>query len=243
MLCRFMFALLLMATPAWATILHVPAEYPDLQSALFASSPEDTVQVARGTYFGRFSSPFHSLTLCSDYLFTGDSTDINETILDGEYLGTILDVHCWDEAFTLCGFTLQHGLGQRIDDAYYCDRGGAIQISSRVDMEIRDVVFRENRAPWDAPVLKFGEVCSNDINHGKLILRNIACFDNTIAEQSGTSQGAVRILSGMSTLIIDGLHYDGGYSPLDPIQIYASNMDSVNVQNVHVVAVSRAGAG
>lgn len=235
MFCRFLFALLLMATPAWATILHVPAEYPQLQSALDDSSPEDTVQVARGTYFGRFTSPLHSLTLCSDYLFTGDSTDINETILDGEFLGTILDVLCLDQSFTLCGFTLQHGMGQHLGNVVNCHRAGAVQASTCIDLEIRDVVFRENRAPHDVPVLFFSETCTTWIYGGNLTLRNISCVDNTIDDRRDGIAAILDINATQSTLIMDGLFIDAGTSTADPISMSASSMDSVYVNNIRVL--------
>lgn len=136
----------------------VPGQYPGIQAAMDASAPGDTVHVAPGIWFGLYS-PTHGLTLCLDYLFTQDSTDINETILDGEYQGTILDLVCENEWFTLCGFTLQHGMGQQVSNSSYCHRAGALQINPLVHAEILDVVFTGNRAPRAASILFQGEVC------------------------------------------------------------------------------------
>jgi hypothetical protein len=115
--------------PGPAAILDVPLDFPGIQAAMDASEPGDTVHVAPGTWYGLYTSPTHSLTLCSDYLFTQDSTDINETILDGEYAGTILDLVCENEWFTLCGFTLQNGMGQQLSNGGYCHRAGAVQMN------------------------------------------------------------------------------------------------------------------
>ncbi|MDP2361720.1 MAG: hypothetical protein Q8O14_13390, partial [bacterium] len=78
---------------ASAAVLRVPQDLPGIQAAFDASAAGDTVLVDRGTWAGLVTGPAHSVTLCSNHLFTGDTTDIVETVLDGEYAGTILDVH------------------------------------------------------------------------------------------------------------------------------------------------------
>ncbi|MCB1048143.1 MAG: hypothetical protein KDC10_13180, partial [Calditrichaeota bacterium] len=233
---RFWILLLFILTSLCrAAILHVPADYPAIQPAMDASAPGDTVHVARGTWFGLYTSPLHSLTLCSDYLFTQDSTDINETILDGEYLGTILDLVCANEWFTLSGFTIQHGMGQQISNGSFCHRAGAIQLNPSVYAEIRDVVFRENRAPRSAAVLFQGTVCSVGGSIGDLILRNIACYANELDDLTSSITSVIRMNSQQSVLVVDGLHYDGGASTARPFVASGILMDSVYFNDVHIV--------
>ncbi|MCB1046549.1 MAG: T9SS type A sorting domain-containing protein [Calditrichaeota bacterium] len=232
---RLLIALLMVALPAWGRIIHVPQRYNNLQWALNVSLPGDTILVARGIYYGRFTSPTHSLTLCSNYPFTGDSADIAETILDGEYLGTILDIVCVDSSFTLCGMTLQHGMGQETGAGAYCFRGGAVQSSSSVDLEIRDVVFRENRALRDAPVLYFGENCTSASFNGNLSLRNIVCTDWALDEPPTYVTYAMKLICTGSRVIIDGVRFDGGSSPVGPMQLSAFRMDSVYVNDLQAL--------
>jgi hypothetical protein len=215
-------------------VLTVPGQYPGIQAAMDASAPGDTVHVAPGTWYGLYTSPTHSLTLCSDYLFTQDSTDINETILDGEYAGTILDLVCENEWFILCGFTLQHGMGQQVDIYTYCHRAGALQINGYVNAEVRDIVFRENRAPRMAPVLYRGTVCTVATRPGDLILRNIACYGNTIENQIEGSADAILIRLKESVLVIDGLYYDGDGGEEAPFYIWANFMESVNLNDIRI---------
>jgi hypothetical protein len=221
--------------PGPAAILEVPGDHPGIQSAMDASSPGDTVHVAPGTWFGLYTSPTHSLILCSDYLFTRDSTDINETILDGEYAGTILDLVCEYEWFTLCGFTIQHGLGQDLGPSSQCDKAGAVQVNWYVNATLDGVVFRENHAPQSVPVLYQGGICSGSLRSGALTLRNIACYNNTVEQPTDAATRAILINIKESTLIVDGLYYDGGGTDFNPLYAYAGRMDSVLVNNVHIV--------
>jgi hypothetical protein len=224
-----------------AAILEVPADYPGIQAAMDASSPGDTVHVAPGIWYGLYTSPVHSLTLCSDYLFTQDSTGINETILDGEYAGTILDVVCLNNWFNLCGFTIQHGQGVQPETWSSCYRAGAIHVTTPANAEIRDVVFRENRATHAVPVLYQGQFCSRTATVGDLILRNIACYNNAIDDTLYNPYRAFILINAReSRLIVDGLYFDGaGGSTAYPMYAYTSRMDSVRFNNIHIVNCAR----
>jgi hypothetical protein len=221
--------------PGPAAILRVPADYPGVQAAMDASTPGDTVHVAPGTWFGLYTSPTHGLTLCSDYLFTQDSTDINQTILDGEYQGTILDLVCENEWFILCGFTVQNGLGQQTGSWGYCDRAGAVQMNPFVSAEIRDTVFRGNRAPRAAAVLFMGTVCSAASSQANLKLINIACYDTVVEDISTGLSAAIRLRPSNGLLVIDGLYIDGGGLNTLPFDATAIEMDSLLVNNVRIV--------
>ncbi|MCB1048691.1 MAG: hypothetical protein KDC10_15965, partial [Calditrichaeota bacterium] len=227
--------LFIMTSLCRAAILHVPADYPAIQPAMDASAPGDTVQVARGTWFGLYTSPTHSLTLCSDFLFSQDSMDINETILDGEYAGTILDLVCEYEWFALCGFTIQHGMGQQLGNSAYCDRAGAVQLNRYVNADIQGIVFRENHAPRSVPILYQGQVCSISQRTGSVILKDISCFNNTVDAPTLNTTRAILISTRESKVIIDGMYYDGGGGDVYPLYVFASSMDSVYVNNVSIV--------
>lgn len=223
---------LVVALPAWGTILHVPGDFPGIQAAFDASADRDTVIVEHGTWMGLYVSPVHNLTLCSNYLFSHDSTDINETILDGEYAGTILDIVTdATSTLTLCGFTMIHGQGTRPDIYSHCDKGGAINMENAASAVIRDMVFRDCRAPQSAAVLNHANVCGADAL-GRLEIRNIACYGNTLTSPDGASNGCINIRSRFNTTIIDRVFYHGSELDSWPIYAYLSRKDTLEISNV-----------
>ncbi|MCB9472236.1 MAG: hypothetical protein H6678_00325 [Candidatus Delongbacteria bacterium] len=227
--------LFIMTSLCRAAILRVPADFADIQAAMDATTPGDTVHVACGIWTGLYTSPMHGMTLCSDYLFTQDSTDINETILDGEYEGTILDLYGEDTWFVLCGFTVQHGQGQDISPSAYNHRAGGIQKNGHVHGWIRDCVFRQNRAPRSAPVIYWGTVGSGISTWGDLIIESVACFENEVTNPTGGPSAAVFIWAYQAHLLkIDGLYYDGDGNNTIPLVMGNSEGDSVIVNNLTI---------
>ncbi len=99
--------------PIQGEIHHVPFEFFHIQTALNHCSWGDTVLVAPGTYNELLQIPIIELTLASSYILSQDTADINETILDGEYQGTIIEVLSTgnDRVFHLNGFTMMRGKG------------------------------------------------------------------------------------------------------------------------------------
>ncbi|MCB1048680.1 MAG: hypothetical protein KDC10_15910, partial [Calditrichaeota bacterium] len=193
------------------------------------------VHVARGTWTGLYTSPMHGMMLCSDYLFTQDSTDINETILDGDYQGTILDLYGEDTWFVLCGFTVRHGQGQDLSPSAYNHRAGGIQKNGHVHGRIQDCVFRQNRAPRSAPVIYWGTVGSGISTWGDLIIERVACFENEVTNPTGGPSAAVFIKSYQARVLkIDGLFYDGDGNNTIPLVMTNSEGDSTIVNNLTI---------
>jgi hypothetical protein len=230
-------ALLLLVSMAAGTVLRVPEDFADIQSALDGSADGDTVRVARGTWPGLYTTPGHSLTLCSPYLFSQDSTDINETILDGEHAGTILDiVTTADALLTLCGFTMIRGLGTRPDIYAHCDKGGAINMEGVSNALIKDMVFRDCLAPVTAAILNHGDVCGVS-SRGRLTIQRIACYNNRITAPDGAN-GCINIRSRLDSLIISDVYYDGAGTDSNPFYIYASRKGFVEISDVTLIDCS-----
>jgi hypothetical protein len=126
-----------------ATILHVPQNYTLIQEAIDASQSGDTVLVERGEYFELLTIPNRNLFLCSNYLYSGDIADRDSTIINGDWLGTVVHVTTTDRnQFTLKGFTLKKGSGAQ---GIY---GGAIHADLENDpvLYLSDLRFDQNRA-------------------------------------------------------------------------------------------------
>ncbi len=177
--------LLCFCTFARASQLHVPSEYSSIQQALDATSEGDTVLVARGTYVELLATPSWGVTLASHYMFTQDTTDIQETILDGDYQGTVLEVFTQTPAVLhLQGFTVQNGEGYFNNS--WDMRAGAIQLHPDVSINFQDLVFRYNRG-YDraAPILDQEGSISRE---GNFSFQRIHIHDNVLLDAEGMEE-------------------------------------------------------
>lgn len=66
-----------------ASILWVPSEYADIQSAVNASQPSDTILIAPGSYIENIQMTSHGLVVASHFLQNNDSSYISQTVLRG----------------------------------------------------------------------------------------------------------------------------------------------------------------
>lgn len=153
--------------PAQATLLHVPQDYSTIQTALNATSTGDTVRVAPGTYYEHLVTPIWSVTMLSDYTWTGDSLDIERTIVDGSWTGTVLTVNAWWTGhFHLEGFTLQRGMGDAASES-----AGGVHLRDWANATFRHVVFKEHRSPPEWPQVLDGIYVEGF--RGRLVLEDL----------------------------------------------------------------------
>jgi len=225
--------LMLLPGLALATILRVPQDHPGVQAALDASASGDTVLVERGTWTGLLESPVHDLLLCSNYIFSGDSTDIVETVLDGEYAGTILSViTAGDSLLTVQGFTMWRGQGQDTGPEFSYDRAGGVQITGESNASLFDIVFADCHAPQMGSVLIQANY-SAWTARGDLTLRRIHCR-GSVTNGPAIGSDAIIIHSAYSKLIIDGLVFDGGGRVDHVLRAHSGRMDTTLLANVNV---------
>ena len=87
------------------TIIHVPADSPSIQDALFSANDGDTVLVSPGRYFGGIFFPDRNITLQST-----DGPAV--TIIDGGSGGPAVNFNfLQSQHIVLKGFTITDGFG------------------------------------------------------------------------------------------------------------------------------------
>ncbi len=149
----FMLAFLL-STALSATILHVPLEYVSIQLAINAALDGDTVLVAPGTYYENLNFHGKKITVASQYIYSLNQSDIQNTIINGsqpfhaDTASCVLFVTGEDSNTVLEGFTLTGGKGTLWRDVHnnllYREGGGILcEFSSPV---IRHNIIRDNDA-------------------------------------------------------------------------------------------------
>jgi hypothetical protein len=125
----------LIAGALHAQILHVPADFTTIQAAVDAAGYGDTVLVAPGTYQEniRIQGNAKVLTLASNFIFSADTNDINNTIIDASQptnvnygMGILIKSQDTTIMPKITGFTITGGTG------YYKTYGGGIYSSNAI---------------------------------------------------------------------------------------------------------------
>ncbi len=208
---------------ARAAVLEFPSQIDNLQQALDQTEPGDTVLVARGCWPVHLVTPDRDLTLCSNYLFSGDTTDILETQLDGELTGTVLTIRNTDPHFCrVVGFTIQHGMGMRRPDDPPHDFAGGIHIRELSEGELEHLRFRWNRTQSSSAAI--------DIN-------SIGGYFMIDGEYIGLYPRAARVKA--CHVVLDDMETTPSFR--QNVRIYV--VDSLEVRDFHVSMVGDSVAG
>ncbi|MEA3478758.1 MAG: T9SS type A sorting domain-containing protein, partial [Bacteroidota bacterium] len=115
-------------------IIHVPADYPTIQEGIDAAgSWFDTVLVAPGTYYENISFIGKRITVASNFIMSGDTMDIINTVIDGSQpanpdIGSTVSFASYEDTTSIiCGFTITGGTGTYVP-AVDVRSGGGIAI-------------------------------------------------------------------------------------------------------------------
>ena len=100
--------LLLAASAATATIIHVPGDQPTIQAGLGAATPGDTVEVACGTYFE------HDLVLPSGVILRSTTGLPDCVTIDAQSQGRVLSCSGADNTTCIAGFTIEGGAADEV---------------------------------------------------------------------------------------------------------------------------------
>jgi hypothetical protein len=92
------------------TVIRVPADYPTIQSAIDAAEGGDTVIVSPGVYQESLVLADKTLTVASEHFLTGNSETIDNTIIDGNWNSSVIEVkEGVGQGTTISGFTIRNG--------------------------------------------------------------------------------------------------------------------------------------
>ncbi len=104
-----------------ATIINIPDDYPTIQEGIDASSDGDTVLVQPGTYVENINFNGHNIVLGSLFLTTGDTTYIEQTIIDGDSSGSVVTFESGESSTAIiAGFVVQNGLSASLGGGISC---------------------------------------------------------------------------------------------------------------------------
>jgi hypothetical protein len=93
-----------------ATVIKIPDDYPSIQTGIDSSRSGDTVLVQPGEYYENITIFQKPMTLASLYMTTGDSMMIYNTVINGNWSGSVIRIDsCHASKTFLIGFTIKNG--------------------------------------------------------------------------------------------------------------------------------------
>ncbi|MCD4731491.1 MAG: FG-GAP-like repeat-containing protein, partial [Bacteroidales bacterium] len=120
------------------SVIHIPGDFPTIQSGIDVAQSGDTILVAPGTYYENINFNGKNIVVASHYILDDDLEFINSTIIDGsqaQYTDTascVRIVSGEDSTAVLQGFTIRQGTGTHWVDpqfpAFTWHSGGGIFI-------------------------------------------------------------------------------------------------------------------
>jgi hypothetical protein len=166
---------------AYATIIHIPGDYPTIQQGINASANGDTVLVQPGEYIENIDFGGKNIAVGSRFLTTGDTTYISSTIIDGDSAGSVVTFENGeDSTAVIVGFTIRDG---------HAILGGGILCDSS-HPKIANNYIANNSTYGQYPLnLGGGIYCFNSNSYitGNTISENAACYGGGIYCDSSNS--------------------------------------------------------
>ena len=183
LLLSFVFCLL---SSALGGIIQVPQDQPGIQAGINAAFPGDTVLVADSTYYENIDFKGKAIIVASYFLMDGDTTHINNTIIDGSQpsdpnKGSVVSfVSGEDTTSVICGFTITGGSGTfysptsaQVGGGVFCNNSGCKAVANKI---INNNVTGPAVRGGGFAAIPFGN-SANVVLKDNLIAHNIATAD------------------------------------------------------------------
>ena len=226
--------LLLMALTAEGSVLQVPENYSGIQVALDACQSGDTVLVARGVYTGLFTLPECDVHLYSHHVLTGDTLDIDETVLDGGYAGSILSTAEGRYNIDIHGFTFVNGQGHW--DSPLNQHAGGIDAQTYETMRLDHCVIQDCRSESEIGAAVTTN-CLPDVLSRSVVVSCCALVDICQENTSGSSSTCGAMLLYADTVVVKNLRAFttdlSGFAALWANSEFVTSIEGVLVEDMY----------
>lgn len=138
---QIILTVLCLTTGLLATVINVPEDELTIQGGINGAMYGDTVLVQPGIYTENIDFLGKDIVVGSLFLTTGDTSNISQTIIDGDANGSVVTFDSGEtQDAVLCGFTIQNGSGSYIPAFGTIVGGGIIVMSSGATIEFNRII-------------------------------------------------------------------------------------------------------
>jgi hypothetical protein len=189
--------LLIVVGSAPAATLRVPADYPTIQAAIDASSPDDTVLVAPGTYLEMVSIT-HAITLLSE---AGAEVTTIDAQGQGQGPGPVIFVHRFTGRVIIQGFRITGGDWDH-NDPLATPGGGIYSGTSEPELIIRENIVEYNESELstgginaagrnvrvDDNIIQYNNLAGGEAARTAVTVQELASFSRNTVRHNGFGQ-------------------------------------------------------
>ncbi len=172
--------------------------YVSIQAALDFAGMGDTILVAPGTYIENVELENQSHVIASYYLLDGDSSHIENTVIDGGGQGQVISMNLAGPNTKLIGFTITNG---------YTTTGGAGLYCVNSFPTISNCIFKENNAGISNPSINGGSISAN---YSEITMEHVFLYTNYAAGQGGGVYAEQSRIDASNVLVINNFVYAKG---------------------------------
>ena len=147
--------------------------FATIQAALDFSGMGDTIIVGEGTYIENIEMENQNNVIASHFILNGDSSVIENTVIDGNGNGNVITMHYTGQSTELVGFTIQNG---------YTTDGGAGLYCENSFPTISHCIFQNNQSGISDPYTHGGAMLVED---SEISLENVIFRSNYSSGQGG----------------------------------------------------------
>lgn len=163
---------------------NVPSDYSSIQEAINNSNNGDTVLVDTGIYLENLVLNNKNIVLCSRYIESNDEYFTENTIIDGNNEGSVIEIFEGEIDTNTCiiGFSIVNGSGKKIyfeqngeiwDSVYY---GGGIYVGDSCFPVLKNLIIANNTADYGGGIA---------IKGGTSRIENIVVRNNSSSKMGG----------------------------------------------------------
>jgi hypothetical protein len=172
---RVIISLLILLPRLALCLVRVPQDVTTIQAGIDLAMEGDTVLISSGIWTEHLHIGSGRLTLCSGFMFSQDSLDIINTVIDGEFAGTIFSIDMDSlSSLELNGLTLTRGQGREDANGVVA---GALNFLHAGSVYLSNLVFHNNRTSAYSSAINYTYI-DWPSSGARFYLNNLNCYNN-----------------------------------------------------------------